>query len=133
MTNRTRQPNLLRSRGLTLGGRVAGAIGINKRHPLGNFIAWFFFVTMILGEPVHLLVFPFMVGGGTTTSTSLEYGRRCCRCRPPSLASGACSRTSGQRQKWSNGEGERENAAALSRPVHRFRRDGRRSRERPGT
>jgi hypothetical protein len=63
MTNRTRQPNLLRSRGLTLGGRVAGAIGINKRHPLGNFIAWFFFVTMILGEPVHLLVFPFMEGG----------------------------------------------------------------------
>jgi hypothetical protein len=51
MTNRTRQPSLLRSRGLTLGGRVAGAIGINKRHPLRNFIAWLFFVAMILGEP----------------------------------------------------------------------------------
>ncbi|HEX5077099.1 MAG TPA: hypothetical protein VFW03_28070 [Gemmatimonadaceae bacterium] len=42
---------------------VAGAIGINKRHPLGNFIAWFFFVAMILGEPAHLLVFPFLEGG----------------------------------------------------------------------
>lgn len=42
---------------------VAGAIGINTRHPLGNFIAWFFFVAMILGEPAHLLVFPFMEGG----------------------------------------------------------------------
>jgi hypothetical protein len=42
---------------------IAGAIGIYRRHPLGNFIAWFFFVGMMLGEPTHLLVFPFMEGG----------------------------------------------------------------------
>jgi hypothetical protein len=42
---------------------IAGAVGIHKRHPLGNFIAWFFFVAMMLGEPAHLLVFPFMEGG----------------------------------------------------------------------
>ena len=42
---------------------VAGAVGIYKRHPLGNFIAWFFFVGMIVGEPTHMLVFPFMEGG----------------------------------------------------------------------
>ena len=42
---------------------IAGAIGIHKHHPLGNFIAWFFFVAMMLGEPAHLLVFPFLEGG----------------------------------------------------------------------
>jgi hypothetical protein len=42
---------------------IAGAIGIYKRHPLGNFIAWFFFIGMIVGEPTHLLVFPFLEGG----------------------------------------------------------------------
>ena len=42
---------------------IAGAIGIYKRHPLGNFIAWFFFVGMIIGEPTHMLVFPLMEGG----------------------------------------------------------------------
>lgn len=42
---------------------IAGAIGIYKRHPLGNYIAWFFFIGMIVGEPTHMLVFPFMEGG----------------------------------------------------------------------
>jgi hypothetical protein len=42
---------------------IAGALGIYKRHPLGNFVAWFFFVGMMLGEPAHLLVFPLMEGG----------------------------------------------------------------------
>jgi hypothetical protein len=42
---------------------IAGAIGIYKRHPLGNYVAWFFFVGMMLGEPTHMLVFPFMEGG----------------------------------------------------------------------
>jgi hypothetical protein len=42
---------------------IAGAIGVYRRHPLGNFIAWFLFVGMMLGEPAHLLVFPFMEGG----------------------------------------------------------------------
>jgi hypothetical protein len=42
---------------------VAGAVAIYHRHPLGNFIAWFFFVGMIIGEPTHMLVFPFMEGG----------------------------------------------------------------------
>jgi len=42
---------------------IAGIIGIYRRHPLGNFIVWFFFVGMILGEPAHLLVFPFLEGG----------------------------------------------------------------------
>ncbi|HEY2064518.1 MAG TPA: hypothetical protein VGG84_01055 [Gemmatimonadaceae bacterium] len=42
---------------------IAGALGIYKRHPLGNFVAWFFFVGMMLGEPTHMLVFPFMEGG----------------------------------------------------------------------
>jgi len=42
---------------------IAGAVAIHHRHPLGNFIAWFFFVGMIVGEPTHLLVFPLMEGG----------------------------------------------------------------------
>lgn len=42
---------------------IAGAIGIYKRHPLGNYIAWFFFVGMIVGEPTHLVIFPFLEGG----------------------------------------------------------------------
>ncbi len=42
---------------------IAGAIGLYRRHPLGNYLAWFMFVGMILGEPVHLLVFPFLEGG----------------------------------------------------------------------
>jgi hypothetical protein len=42
---------------------IVGTIGIHRRHPLGNFIAWFFFVAMMIGEPAHLLVFPFMEGG----------------------------------------------------------------------
>ena len=42
---------------------IAGAIGIYRRHPLGNFVAWFFFVGMIIGEPAHMLVFPFLEGG----------------------------------------------------------------------
>lgn len=42
---------------------IAGAIGIHRRHPLGNWIAWFLFVGMMLGEPAHVLVFPFMEGG----------------------------------------------------------------------
>ena len=42
---------------------ISGAIGLYKRHPLGNFVAWFFFIGMMLGEPTHMLVFPFMEGG----------------------------------------------------------------------
>ena len=42
---------------------IAGAIGLYKKHPLGNFVAWFFFIGMMLGEPTHMLVFPFMEGG----------------------------------------------------------------------
>lgn len=42
---------------------IAGAIGLYRRHPLGNYLAWFIFIGMILGEPVHLLVFPFLEGG----------------------------------------------------------------------
>jgi hypothetical protein len=42
---------------------IAGAIAIYRRHPLGNFIVWFFFIGMMLGEPTHLLVFPLMEGG----------------------------------------------------------------------
>jgi hypothetical protein len=42
---------------------IAGTIGIYRRHPLGNYIAWFFFIGMILGEPAHMLVFPFLEGG----------------------------------------------------------------------
>lgn len=42
---------------------IAGAIGVYKRHPLGNYIAWFFFIGMMVGEPTHLLVFPFLEGG----------------------------------------------------------------------
>jgi general stress protein CsbA len=42
---------------------IAGAIGVYHRHPLGNFVAWFFFVGMMVGEPTHMLVFPLMEGG----------------------------------------------------------------------
>ncbi|TPV96063.1 MAG: hypothetical protein B7733_06775 [Myxococcales bacterium FL481] len=33
------------------------------RNPLGNWILWFIWFGMILGEPVHLLVFPFLEEG----------------------------------------------------------------------
>lgn len=42
---------------------ILGAIGLYYRHPLGNFIAWFIFFGMFLGEPTHLLVFPNLEGG----------------------------------------------------------------------
>ena len=42
---------------------IAGVVGIYHRHPLGSFVIWFFFIGMILGEPAHLLVFPFLEGG----------------------------------------------------------------------
>ncbi len=42
---------------------IAGAAGIYRRHPLGNFVAWFFFLGMLIGEPAHLLVFPLLEGG----------------------------------------------------------------------
>jgi len=41
---------------------LAGAL-VYVRHPLGNWIIWFIWCGMILGEPVHLLVFPFLEGG----------------------------------------------------------------------
>jgi hypothetical protein len=31
-----------------------------RRQPFGNFVLWFLIVGMILGEPTHLLLFPFM-------------------------------------------------------------------------
>ncbi len=42
---------------------ILGAIGLHRRHPLGNYLVWFIFIGMILGEPAHLLVFPFLEGG----------------------------------------------------------------------
>ena len=42
---------------------MLGAIGLYFRHPLGNFMAWFIFAGMFLGEPTHLLVFPVLEGG----------------------------------------------------------------------
>lgn len=42
---------------------ILGAIGIYYKNPLGNFIAWFVFFGMFLGEPTHLLVFPNLVEG----------------------------------------------------------------------
>lgn len=42
---------------------ILGAIAIYYRHPLGGFMSWFIFVGMFLGEPTHLLVFPFAEGG----------------------------------------------------------------------
>jgi hypothetical protein len=42
---------------------IVGGIGLWLRHPLGNFIAWFMFVGMILGEPTHVLLFPLLEGG----------------------------------------------------------------------
>jgi hypothetical protein len=42
---------------------ILSAIGLYYRHPLANFIAWFIFFGMFLGEPVHLLVFPNLEGG----------------------------------------------------------------------
>jgi hypothetical protein len=37
---------------------VFGAWSLWKRQRFGNFIVWYMSVGMILGEPVHLLVFP---------------------------------------------------------------------------
>jgi hypothetical protein len=42
---------------------ILGSIGIYFRNPLGNFLMWFIFVGMILGEPSHILIFPFLEGG----------------------------------------------------------------------
>jgi hypothetical protein len=42
---------------------ILSAIGLYYRHPLGNFMSWFIFFGMFLGEPVHLLVFPNLEGG----------------------------------------------------------------------
>lgn len=42
---------------------ILGALGIYYRHPLGSYVAWFVFIGMILGEPVHLAVFPLIEGG----------------------------------------------------------------------
>lgn len=42
---------------------ILSAIGLYYRHPLANFMAWFIFFGMFLGEPVHLLVFPNLEGG----------------------------------------------------------------------
>ena len=42
---------------------LLGGVGIFFHHPLGNFVAWFIFFGMILGEPTHLLVFPLLEGG----------------------------------------------------------------------
>lgn len=42
---------------------IAGAVGLRYRHPVGNYLAWFMFVGMFLGEPAHVLVFPFLEGG----------------------------------------------------------------------
>lgn len=39
------------------------AIGIWRRHPVGNFFALFIFVGMIIGEPMHLVWFPVLEGG----------------------------------------------------------------------
>ena len=42
---------------------IAGAAALARRHPVGNYLAWFMFVGMFLGEPAHYLVFPFLEGG----------------------------------------------------------------------
>ncbi len=42
---------------------ILSIIGLYYRHPLANFMAWFIFFGMFLGEPVHLLVFPNLEGG----------------------------------------------------------------------
>lgn len=42
---------------------ILGALGLYYRHPLANFMAWFIFFGMFLGEPTHLLVFPLAEGG----------------------------------------------------------------------
>ena len=42
---------------------ILGAIGLYYSHPLGNFVAWFVFFGMFLGEPTHLLIFPNLEGG----------------------------------------------------------------------
>lgn len=41
---------------------LAGAL-VYFRNPFGNWVIWFIYLGMILGEPVHLLVFPFAEGG----------------------------------------------------------------------
>lgn len=45
-----------------------GAFSLWRKQAIGNFLLWFMIVGMILGEPTHLLVFPFVhmykLGGG---------------------------------------------------------------------
>ncbi len=39
---------------------MLGALSLWRRQPFGNFMLWFMVVGMIIGEPTHLLVFPFL-------------------------------------------------------------------------
>lgn len=51
---------------------VFGAWSLWHRQPFGNFILWFVIVGMILGEPVHILVFPVVLM--QKTGIGYEYG-----------------------------------------------------------
>ena len=51
---------------------IAGATALKRRHPVGDYLAWFVFAGMILGEPAHVLVFPFVEGG---RHVSVRFGR----------------------------------------------------------
>lgn len=49
---------------------VLGAIALFYKHPIGYYLAWFIFFGMLIGEPVHYLVFPVIQG----IKTGLGYG-----------------------------------------------------------
>ena len=42
---------------------ILGAILYYYHHPLGDYLVWFIFFGMIIGEPTHYLVFPLLEGG----------------------------------------------------------------------
>ncbi|MEI8356277.1 MAG: hypothetical protein WCG31_09345 [Deltaproteobacteria bacterium] len=42
---------------------ILGAVLYYYHHPLGDYLVWFIFFGMIIGEPTHYLVFPLLEGG----------------------------------------------------------------------
>ncbi|MEI6286141.1 MAG: hypothetical protein WCP79_06515 [Bacillota bacterium] len=42
---------------------ILGAVLYYYHHPLGDYLVWFIFFGMIVGEPTHYLVFPLLEGG----------------------------------------------------------------------
>lgn len=43
---------------------TSGILGLLYKHPFGQYLTWFVFFGMLIGEPTHYLVFPMVQSGG---------------------------------------------------------------------